>query len=421
MTKHTTPTILFLALALVPANAKKRSQQDICRIAQSAIAAATSNRTLAASRTGAQLNTLYETPALTVMGYARGGFAIITNDDTQRPIVGYSASASFDTTNTALTWYIKAAEAAMTTDAPHRTASIPSDCKASVAHLVETKWNQDNPYWDKCPKDGTGRHCYTGCVATAMAQIMRYYKYPTTGIGRDTAYYNRQPYEVDFAAARYNYDNMAISYMGAYTTAQKLAVATLMYHCGVATSMTYGTNGSGAYLSDAARGLAEHFGYNTQYYGYKDYPVTNNYDDHKWREVVYRELSAGHPILYAGGSNKNGNYNTSYHAFVLDGYDADGNVGVNWGYSGSGDGYFSLDVLECTAYTPSEQYTFNHEMVVVHHPDDGPVDYPLIPSTNINTPSTATTTVQTYDLSGRTIPANAKGIHIANGKKYLKR
>ncbi len=414
MNKHTAH-LLLLALALAPATAtaKERTQADITRIAAATIAAAQPHHSRSAAAT-TPLRTLAATKTYTVMGYAGGGFAVIANDDTHAPVIGYSPSSAFSTTdNPALEWYLTLADAVLAGNAAQAapqaaSSAVPADCPASVSHLIDTKWNQGDPYWAKCPKDGAGRYCYTGCVATAMAQIMRYYKYPTTGIGRDTAYYNRHPYDVDFAAAHYDYDNMAASYSGSYTVAQKLAVATLMYHCGVATSMTYGTDGSGAYLSDAACGLADHFGYVTQYYGYKDFPTNNNYDDQAWRDVVYREIGLGHPLLYAGASDKNGTYNMSYHAFVLDGYDASGYVGVNWGYSGVGDGYFSLDILECTAYTPSEQYRMYHEMVVVHHPDDGPITYSLAPATGIQAPAlpaadAAAASAQTglYDAAGR--------------------
>lgn len=399
-------SLLFLVpLALAPASAsaKERTSHDMRLIAQRLIAPAASRRAKAAGHDTPTLRTLATTATCTVMGYDQGGFAIIANDDAHAPVVGYSATQAFTADNPAMHWFLSLVDASLSTMATNRRAAVPDGCKTSVDHLVQTQWSQDAPYWAKCPKDATGKHCYTGCVATAMAQIMRYYKWPATGIGRDTAYYNRQPYDVDFSAARYDYDNMPASYAGSYTVAQKLAVATLMYHCGVATSMTYGTAGSGAYLTDAARGLENHYGYITRYYGYKDYPVADNYDDQAWRNVVYQELSAGHPVLYAGASDKNGTENMSYHAFVLDGYDADGLVGVNWGFGGVGDGFFSLDVLECKAYSPSEQYALYHEMVVVHHPDAGAISYPLHPVTAIGQPATpeSTAPVRRYDVAGR--------------------
>ncbi len=397
---------VVLSLAVASASAAERTYQQKRGIAERLLGNAAQLRKSPSTGGGtAEIKTLDATAAYTVMGYDGGGFAIIANDDTHDAVVGYSPTSRFAADVPALKWYLSMAERALSAETHPLRVSIPDGCRASVSHLVTTKWNQDDPYWSKCPTDNRGNRCYTGCVATGMAQIMRFYKYPSTGEGKDTVYYNNHPYVADFGSTSYDWDNMPDTYTGSYTVAQKLAVATLMYHCGIATNMTYSPYGSGAYLSDAANGLAKHFGYTTKYYGYKDYPVTDNYDDAAWREVVYRELSANHPILYAGASVANGEYNISYHAFVLDGYDKDGNVGVNWGYGGVGDGYFSLDVMECSAYTPSEKYTMYHEMVVIHHPDAGAVDYPLSPTgieqTVADAPADGVTRV--YDTAGRLV------------------
>ena len=170
--------------------------------------------------------------------------------------------------------------------------------------------------------------------------------------------------------------------------------------------------------------MKKHFGYLTQYYGYKDYPQTNNYDDAAWKKVIYRELSAGHPILYAGTSNKQGNDKTSSHAFVLDGYDADGNVGVNWGYGGLGDGYFDLSLLPLE-YTDNgvsvdEEYQWYQEMVVIHCPDDGEIDYDLTSGLTPVVGVTKPCSSDVYDINGRkvSLPVKHDGIYIRGGKKY---
>lgn len=171
--------------------------------------------------------------------------------------------------------------------------------------------------------------------------------------------------------------------------------------------------------------MKKHFGYLTQYYGYKDYPQTNNYDDAAWKKVIYRELSAGHPILYAGTSNKQGNDKTSSHAFVLDGYDADGNVGVNWGYGGLGDGYFDLSLLPLeytdNGVSDDEEYQWYQEMVVIHCPDDGEIDYDLTSGLTPVTGFTKPCSSDVYDINGRkvSLPAKYDGIYIRGGKKYI--
>lgn len=421
--------LLLLILASMPASARQRTRQEIQSIAQRLILSQNDeHRAKAASKNRdkfqGELKEVAATANYTVMAYDQGGFAIIANDDANIPVIGYSSTSLFSTSNPALEWYLSIAEAALSSKDIYAlrasAASIPTGCKEKVDHLVETKWNQDDPYWDKCPTDGTGKHCYTGCVATAMAQIMRYYKYPTIGKGKSSVLYNGKTYEVDFAAGRgYDYNNMLTTYNGSYNVAQKLAVATLMYHCGVAAKMSYGTDGSGAWLYDAADGLYQYFGYYAKYYGYRD-ELDDNLKNNVWREVVYQEISDGHPVLYAGTSNKNGDNKTSVHAFVLDGYDKDGNVGVNWGYGGGGDGYFSLDILSLK-YGYDEEYRWWQNMVVIHTPEAGPINNGLDSSTGIGSiTAPRPTDGKKYDLSGREITTPIKGtVYIENGKKHI--
>lgn len=423
--------LFLLTLAIVPGSARQRTRQEILSIAQKLILSSNDDhRDKAASKNRdefhGELKEVAATANYTVMAYDRGGFAIIANDDANNAVIGYSSTSRFSTSNPALAWYLSIADAALSRKGSHAiktyAASIPAGCKEKVDHLIETKWNQDDPYWDKCPTDGTGKHCYTGCVATAMAQIMYYYKYPTIGKGKASVLYNGKSYEANFAAGHgYDYDNMLASYNGSYNATQKLAVATLMYHCGVAAKMNYGTGGSGAWLTDAADGLYQYFGYTAKYYGYRD-DLADNLKNNVWREVVYQELSDGHPILYAGTSNKNGNNKTSDHAFVLDGYDKDGNVGVNWGYSGGGDGYFSLDILSLK-YGYDEEYRWYQQMVVIHTPEAGPINNGLGSSTGIESITTPRPSDgKKYDLSGREITTPTKGtVYIENGKKHIKK
>lgn len=421
MIKHYT-LLLLLALAMTPATARQRTKQEIQSIAQRLILSSSEYRAKVASKghdeSREELKEVAATANYTVMAYDRGGFAIIANDDANNPVIGYSSTSSFSTSNPALAWYLSIADATLSSKDANAmkmsAVSIPAGCKNQVDHLIKTKWNQNDPYWDKCPTDGTGKHCWTGCVATAMAQIMYYYKYPTKGKGKASVIYNGKSYDVDFGAGSgYDYDNMLTTYSNSYTPAQKFAVATLMYHCGVAAKMNYGSgdkNGSGAWLTDAADGLYQYFGYEAKYYGYRaDHDDNNktNYDDNTWYGLVYKELSDGHPILYSGSSSQG-----TVHCFVLDGYDKSGNVGVNWGYSGSGDGYFSLDVLGCSAYNPSQEFRWWQDMVVIHKPNG---------STGIESVTAPRPTDgKKYDLSGREITTPTKGIiYIENGKKHI--
>lgn len=400
---------LLLSLAVTQMAARERTYEEKCRIAQEILPrlSETSRAKVSTDIIALKTNEFY-----TVLGRSNGGFVIISNDNACKPVVGYSQQAIYSEDNPSLNWYLtlaatyieKEATTSMQTTRSN-TTSIPEGCKEKVEHLLNSHWNQDDPYWAKCPTDKRGYRCYTGCVATAMAEIMNYYQYPKTGIGKDTIYFDKQPYSVNFGTAHYDWSNMLASYSGTYNLIEKTAVATLIYHCGVAANMTYSPNGSGASMSDAAKGMSEHFGYITKYYGEKE-----SYNDKAWKTVMYKELSDGHPLLYAGTSNKQGNENVNAHAFVLDGYDTNGYVGVNWGYSGNGDGYFAPDILtlhyKIGSTTVDEDFEWYQEMVVIHHPDAGSINYEL--SSGISSPaaplsSEASSLVRIYDTMGRLI------------------
>jgi len=426
--KKNTTLLLFLSLALSgifsPASAEERSIQDIKRIAERLIAPAAVTRSIATGKATPEIKKITATKAYTVMGYEEGGFAIIANDDANSPVVGYSTDNAFSAENPALSWYLSVAEIKLNNhimSAPRRAggknAGVPSDCKKSVTPMVKAKWDQDAPYNALCPIATEGGRCLTGCVATAMAQIINYHRYPEKGIGTNYTNYNGKRIEEDFSKLHCDYDNQIVpSYKGVIglTPAKKSAVAKLMYYCGIAAGMSYGKNVSGAYLNVAAEGLEENFGYKVKYYGYKDYPTPDNYDDAKWCEVIYRELSAGNPVMYAGGSNYNGEP-AAFHCFVLDGYDERGYVSVNWGWSGNGDGYFSLDIMRCKIGTYIEEFKNGNDMVIMHRPDQGDIKYDLYPATGIEDitaeKANEASPKRIYDAAGRLIGSNAARNH----------
>lgn len=416
-------TLFSLALS---ASARERSYEEKCRIASSAIGVQAGNR--AKAQTGdasaaASLATLSTTVGYTVLGYEQGGFAIVSNDDARTPVLGYSTTDRFDATQPALAWYLSQADAAMAHDATRAAAavSIPEGCQASVDKLLgNIEWDQVmSPYRDFCPivlADDVP--CVAGCVATAMAQIMACHKYPAQGTGSATITYGGMPYKAYFGEATYDWESMLPSYKSgtSYTAKQRLAVARLIWHCGAAANMSYKKGGSGAYVRDAVEGLQKYFGYQAKYYGYKG---QGNYKDaQEWYSVIYKELSHGNPILYSGQA-KDG----YMHAFVLDGYDADGKVHVNWGYSGSGNGYFDPTVLDMTVNGVTEEFTLWNDMAIIRTPDDDPIDYFSGTTDGI---SSATVDgaeddadAPKYNLEGVRVGDNYRGVYIQNGKKRM--
>lgn len=236
---------------------------------------------------------------------------------------------------------------------------IPEGCKAEVPAMLTTTWGQEAPYYNATPTVD-GKQCVTGCVATALAQILNYYQYPAQ-LADGT--------KIDWANMLPTYEE------GKYSEAQANAVALLMARCGKVMNMNYGIESSTTAVSEITNGFADEFGYIVKYYGYRDYPTAK--DEKKWKEIVFRELSAGRPVLYGGTSYKNGEDRFYSHSFVLDGYDSKGRVHANYGQGGQGDGYFPLDKLPMKYGAWDETFNKYQTLVVIHRPQDGSIDYDL--------------------------------------------
>ena len=302
---------------------------------------------------------------MTVMGIEGGGFALIANDDAFEAVIGYSDSPYSKTKaedNKNYQWWVKAIGCVLTSKqqkaakSPLRTVAPGEGVEKAVAPLLTTTWAQDAPYNNYCPTEGD-KHTLVGCVATAMSQVIFYNRHPAHGDGQRTIYYpyndtNGTPYTVDFSKAEYKYDLMLNDYGNNYTEEQADAVATLCYHCGVASDMQYGTTASGTYLNTCRDGLVKYFGYSnaTLYDRLK-------YSEEEWMNLIFKELSDGLPIIYGGADLVNFG---SGHCFVFDGYDASGNVHVNWGWEGSFDGYYNVAYLNPSGYA----FTDNQTMIL---------------------------------------------------------
>lgn len=285
-------------------------------------------------------------------------FVIVSGDDRMKSILGYSDNSSFDEERIPdnmkywLEMYAREAEWVSEhegTETQHKQRFVPSvenDFPESVEPLLgNVAWNQSEPYNDMCPLFGSSR-CVTGCVATAMAQIMYYHKYPETGKGEILYQYSvtggdKSVVREDLSTYTFDWEHMLPVYEeGNYTPEEAQAVAKLMYACGVSVSMQYSPTGSGALSSAVAQAIIDNFSYDPNVsYLMRDF---YSYDEMMYK--IKKELSEGRPILYNGATETVG------HAFVFDGYDADGLIHVNWGWSGMSNGYFEL-----TSMDPYEQ------------------------------------------------------------------
>lgn len=279
--------------------------------------------------------------------YPDGGFAIIGGNEVAKEVLGYSESGSFDEAKLPdglkymLLSYQEQISSAIAQGNASIVSSLPSGRK-SIAPLMKTKWDQDEPYNNAIPSLGKYYEPFvTGCGATAIAQIMKYYEYPKLGKGSYSYIIDYGVDEItfgaDFGSTQYDWANMLDTYTpGAYNTAEANAVATLMYHVGVAMDMVYDdaeSGGSASFTSAGAKALTTYFDYDKG----ATMERREYYTDDQWETLVYNDLLAGHPVFYSGQSPEGG------HAFVCHGYDAETDrFYFNWGWGGYCDGYFPL-------------------------------------------------------------------------------
>jgi uncharacterized FlaG/YvyC family protein len=298
------------------------------------------------------------------------GYVIVSGDDETYTILGYTDQGSFDYSTLPpnmkewLDDYASQIAAIQTKKVSGRRASIATHPR--VEPLVKSKWSQGYPYNLTCPEYFNDGRSVTGCVATAMAQLL---------------YYNREKSVDETQAAMPAYDtwsahpttgqhlhvegipegspidwaNMKDEY-GSANDKQRKAVADLMHYCGVAVKMDYTNKSSGAQSYDAYQAFTKYFGY-----GSSVKYVSDATDDAQWDNIIYNEIQAQRPI-YISGANSSGG-----HAFVCDGYDGNYCYHINWGWGGTSDGYYLL-----TNLTPGQQgiggsgdgYTAYREIII---------------------------------------------------------
>ena len=287
-----------------------------------------------------------------------GGYVIVSNDDQTTPILGFSDSGSIDPNNMPsnmrvwlqgyadeIAWLQKnGITTTPAADKARRRASAHST--NAIEPMISTKWGQDEPYNYYCPMVDEGYKIVTGCVATAMAQVMYYTERKagnntTTTTTEIPAYtWNNRSWGPIDQGSTLNWSAMQTTYTGEEdidTDASAQAVATLMKYCGYSVRMNYGSNASSAYLIDVGSALKSYFGYKSTVTHYSRYKYTYS----SWVDMIYNELSQGRPVLYAGQAVDGG------HAFVCDGYKYDSTdlFHINWGWDGLCNGYFVLSVL----------------------------------------------------------------------------
>lgn len=364
-----TLTLFIASLLAMPNFANDRSEQEMQTIALQALC---SSNLQAGGAKKAAANIAVEKykslAMVNVYGIKGKGVVFISKDDDIEPVLGISEE-DFDVNNMpcGMKWWLNTANKSLERmKAKGITYSAnPMAASGRPTYFIKTYWNQDKPFNNLCPQIN-GSAAPTGCIATAMAQIMKYYQYPATskgtGIYSVTTYKDKNDKEGTTKWYKrelghtYQWTAMLSSY-GIVSEDENDAVATLMADAGAASQMNYQANGSGTIEWYAAKGFAENFRYDSLAISclQRDF-----YTDAEWMELVRKEMEAKQPVLYCGSDEIEGG-----HAFLLDGIQEDGKVHVNWGWGKSGDGWFDIDVLRpnITGFT-GEGFNIGQSMVL---------------------------------------------------------
>lgn len=275
--------------------------------------------------------------------------------------------------------------------------------KASVEPLLTTTWDQGAPYNSLTPTKtniltGKRQNTPVGCVALALGQIMYYHRYPEMGQGRNAykSFFDADSLIAEFGQTEYRWDRMLESYTYNYSSANVQAVATLLFHCGVAVGTIYQASGSSAFAyGNIPKDLVDYFRYEPD--GIR-YLSRSDYGKQEWMELIYNELSNGRPIFYSGNSASQGG-----HAWVLDGYDAEGRVHINWGWKGSHNGYYDIDLTD-TAHDFNRQQA----MVIGIQPKQDQTSVASVPQSVEGGERVAAI----YALDGTPLPQPRKGLNL---------
>ena len=340
------------------------------------------------TRQSDELTLVYSQQAFYVYNVGEYGFVIMSSDDRFRPVIGYSDESTFNPDDMApalqeyldnINRYRTSRNAVADIDAACDWTSLRDHgCLMSryggreADYLVQTKWNQNYPYNYCCPadSDGPGGHVYAGCVATAAAQVMKYWNHPLQGTGShtytptDNPQYG--PITVNFGEATYDWDNMPNTINSSSPLEQIEAVGQLIYHVGVSVDMNYRPTSSGAVTSQLCTVMPLYFSYTNQMVQVK----RENHTHDSYMNVIKDLIDMSWPMVHKGGG----------HAYVLDGYDDFGLVHFNWGWSGSNDGWFDVDDHN---YTDGESFMANYVPAEIYNATSAaPTNLVVTPATD---------------------------------------
>ena len=382
-------TMLVLAMTCVTLQARPVDQETAKRLGQSFVKA-----NFEFTRQSDQLNlvqTAYSErgeACYYIFNVGDTGFVILAADDNYRPVIGYSDRGTFnpDDMAPALSEYLEVVRQGV------MRASLASSASVAVAadwtmlekngrlvsrhggredvFLVQTTWNQNYPYNYFCPEGegGPGGHCYAGCVATAAAQLMKFWNHPIQGQGSYTYipedHPEYGPLTANFGETTYDWDNMPNAISNNSPIEQIEAVAQLIYHVGVSVDMNYRPTSSGAVTGKLCQTMPAYFFYTDQ----MDNLYRENYTHEGYMQLVINSIDMNWPMVQRGGG----------HAYVLDGYNDNDMVHFNWGWSGSSDGWFNIDEH---GYADGESIIYNYVPAEIYSATaNAPTDMNVVPA-----------------------------------------
>ena len=320
-----------------------------------------------------------------------GSFVIVSADDVAHQVLGYNLGKSWPVAANGeiqlppqvkgffddLAAQMEAAIEANPNHTPDADWSQPqsaaprrrmiSEMPDSVGPLLTTTWGQGPYYNSLCPEDqqGPNGHVWAGCLATAMAQLIKYWGNQTHGKGAHN-YYNQYYGElsVNFDTTTYDFAHMPDYLTEESSPIEVDAVAKLMYHCGVSLDMMYGAAASGAYIADMYSALINHFGFS------KNMGLVHSfyYSNEDWSAMLRSNISRFQPIIYSSTHVYpcGDGWGNEGHSYLLDGYNSEGFFHFNFGWNGGGDGWYSLRAIEPTG----QNFTNNQEAIVEILPDN---------------------------------------------------
>ena len=367
--------LIVCAFVGIAAQAEKVTEQEAKQIALQFVPQSLSRQTPGekASDAPATIAYTYMMPqsnraAFYIINVGEDAFVLVSADDAAQQVLGYSFNKSFPVKadgSLDLPAHIKgffndlAAQMKVVADGgagrpmarkrtvSRRAANLPE----SVEPLITTTWDQGQYYNALCPLDGQGPdgHALTGCIATSMAQIIKYWQ-PTQKRGVHYYYCNYGQLEVDFGASDFDYVNMPKELTAASSGAQVKAVATLMYECGVACNMSYGAGESSSFDTEARAALINYFGFSPD----MGFAEKCNFSVDDWNTLLRENLAAHRPVMYSGQSN------TAGHSFICDGYKAGDYFHFNFGWGGAFDGWFLTSAID-----PGDANGYNSQQAAI--------------------------------------------------------